>query len=149
MLETRGIYVLVIYVGETRKIEVGSLGVLTFKKGFYAYVGSAQNSLEKRIARHLKKHKRFFWHIDYLLGDEYAEIVNVLFKEAPKGEECRLARTLSSLYEPVRGFGSSDCKCSSHLFKINSREKIEMLLRRFGLTSFLGESRLMLNNFPH
>lgn len=137
MLETRGIYVLIIYLGETRKIGVGSLGVLTFEKGFYAYVGSAQNSLEKRIARHFKKYKQFFWHIDYLLGDEYTEIVNVFFKEAPKSEECQLARTLSGLYKPVGGFGSSDCKCSSHLFKIDDHEKIEMLLRGLGLNFFL------------
>jgi len=147
--ETRGIYVLIIYLGKTRKIEVGSLGLLTFKKGFYVYVGSAQNSLEKRIARHFRKYKRFFWHIDYLLGDEYTEIVDVLFKEAPKSEECRLARTLSSLYEPVRGFGSSDCKCSSHLFKIDEHEEIEMLLRGFELNFFLGENRSILDNFPH
>lgn len=133
MLGTRGIYLLIISIGETGEIEIGSLGALTFERGLYVYVGSAQNSLEKRVLRHFNKHKRAFWHIDYLLNGKDVEIVSVLFKEAPRSEECWLAQTLSSLYKPVKGFGSSDCKCPSHLFKINSYEDIEMLLKRFKL----------------
>ncbi|MEM1561877.1 MAG: GIY-YIG nuclease family protein [Candidatus Bathyarchaeia archaeon] len=140
MLETRGVYILVISVRETRRVNVGSLGTLTFKRGLYVYVGSAQNNLEKRIERHFKRHKRVFWHIDYLLSDEYAEIINVLFKESLKSEECRMARVLSSLYEPVVGFGSSDCKCPSHLFRINSKEDIKTLLNLFGLNLFKREA---------
>lgn len=139
MLETRGVYILVISVRETRKVNVGSLGTLTFKRGLYVYVGSAQNNLEKRIKRHFKKHKRVFWHIDYLLSDEYADIINVLFKESPRSEECQMARVLSSLYEPVIGFGSSDCKCPSHLFRVNSQEDIKTLLNLFGLNLFKRE----------
>ena len=42
------------------KIRIGSLGKITFKKGFYAYVGSAMNNLEKRVQRHLRKKKNFY-----------------------------------------------------------------------------------------
>lgn len=135
MLETKGIYVLIVSVGYEREIRVGSLGTLTFERGLYAYVGSAQNNLEKRILRHLKKQKRVFWHIDYLLSNECVEIIVILFKEAPRSEECQIARALSSLYSAIRNFGSSDCNCTSHLFKINGYEDIEVLLSKFGLKS--------------
>ncbi|MEM1585880.1 MAG: GIY-YIG nuclease family protein [Candidatus Bathyarchaeia archaeon] len=135
-METRGIYLLIISISGMRRIEVGSLGTLTFEGGLYAYVGSAQNNLEKRIERHFNKYKQAFWHIDYLLNNENAEIINVLFKDAPKSEECQLALALNSLCKPVRGFGSSDCKCPSHLFKVDNYEDIEMFLKRFGLNLF-------------
>lgn len=135
----KGIYVLIISLNETRSLKVGSLGLLTFEKGFYAYVGSAQNDLEKRIARHLRRQKKFFWHIDYLLSDEHAKIINVFFKEAQKSEECKLAWALSGIYKPIRGFGSSDCRCPSHLFRINDHRDVEALLKELGLNSFLRE----------
>ncbi|MEM2464052.1 MAG: GIY-YIG nuclease family protein [Candidatus Bathyarchaeia archaeon] len=133
MLETKGIYVLIISVGKVKEIRVGSLGILTFERGLYAYVGSAQNNLERRVARHFNKNKRVFWHIDYLLNDKDVEIISVFFKEAPRNEECQLALALKDLYKPVRGFGSSGCKCSGHLFKIDCYENIEMFLRKFKL----------------
>ncbi|MBS7605307.1 MAG: GIY-YIG nuclease family protein [Candidatus Bathyarchaeia archaeon] len=132
----KGIYALIIYVSKEKNVIVGSLGPLTFKRGFYVYVGSAQNNLERRITRHFDKSKRVFWHIDYLLKDGDAEIVNVLFKRASREEECRLALALSSSYEPIKGFGSSDCKCQSHLFRIDDYKGAEMFLRRFGLNHF-------------
>lgn len=132
----KGIYALIIYVSKEKNVRVGSLGPLTFKKGFYIYVGSAQNNLERRVARHFNRSKRVFWHIDYLLNDEDVEIVKVLFREASKEEECRLALALSSLYEPIKGFGSSDCKCQSHLFRIDDYKSAEMFLRGFGLNLF-------------
>lgn len=125
---------LIILMGRGGEIEVGSLGKLTFEKGLYAYVGSAQNNLEKRIARHFRREKKIFWHIDYLLSDERARIIKVLFKGAPKSEECRLAMALSSLYRPVEGFGSSDCKCPGHLFKLNGYTDIETLLKEFNMS---------------
>lgn len=133
----RGIYILFVSIDKKKEIRIGSLGKLVFEKGLYAYVGSAQNNLEKRIARHFKKRKRVFWHIDYLLSDEHVKIISVFFREAPKSEECHIARALSNLYEYVKGFGSSDCKCPSHLFKINSFIDIEMLLKEFELKHFI------------
>lgn len=99
-------------------LNVGALGTLAFKPGLYAYVGSAQTNLEQRIKRHLRKEKRLFWHIDYLLDSEATKVVKVLHKKAGKTEECTLARALSEKGEPVDGFGCSDCDCRSHLFRI-------------------------------
>ena len=115
----KGIYVLVILVAEDTCLKVGSLGIIEFQKGLYAYVGSAQNNLEKRILRHLQKtDKRVFWHIDHLLGENSPRILRVFYKMAGRSEECRVAKLLSDKGVPVTGFGSSDCGCKSHLFKI-------------------------------
>lgn len=114
----RGIYVLIISLNKNIEIEVGALGNINFKKGLYAYVGSAQNNLEKRLNRHLKKFKRKFWHIDYLLANKHAKIVKIFYKSAEKSEECNIAKIICERGIPIKDFGSSDCHCKSHLFKI-------------------------------
>ena len=116
---TKGVYLLLIQVNMDIQVDVGALGTVNFEKGLYVYVGSAQNSLEKRVERHLKKNKQKFWHIDYLLANEHANVVRVFYKKrVDKTEECKTAKKLSEMGAPILGFGSSDCKCKSHLIKI-------------------------------
>jgi len=114
----KGIYVLVISVSKDISTNVGALGAVNFEKGLYAYVGSAQKCLEKRVRRHLGRAKRKFWHIDYLLNDDNAKVLKVFYKNAGKSEECNVANKIGERGVPTKGFGSSDCKCQSHLFKI-------------------------------
>jgi len=114
----KGVYVLIIQVNEDATVNVGALGKLTFKKGLYAYVGSAQNNLEKRVNRHLGKEKLRFWHVDYLLNNDAVKVLAVFHKQADKTEECAIARTIGERGEPVDGFGASDCSCKSHLYRI-------------------------------
>jgi len=110
-----GVYALEIHMDKDVKVKVGALGEIAFKEGTYVYVGSAQRNLEKRMQRHLRKQKRLFWHIDYLLNDDHAKIAKALLKEAGKTEECTIAQKLKIHGEPVAGFGCSDCQCQSHL----------------------------------
>jgi Uri superfamily endonuclease len=121
--------VLIIKVDKKVDVNVGALGKLTFEKGLYAYVGSAQANLEQRIKRHLAKEKRLFWHIDYLLNDSAARIVKVLYKQAGKTKECNLAKTISERGKPVDGFGCSDCSCKSHLFRIGDYHFLQESMR--------------------
>lgn len=130
---------MLISLDERRGIKVGSLGVINFEPGLYAYVGSAQGGLEQRILRHLGGRRRAFWHIDYLLGDRLAKIVDVFFKAASKNEECYLAKVIGELGEPIVGFGSSDCGCKSHLFRVDDRERFKALLKGMGLNSMKEE----------
>ena len=116
----RGVYVLIISVVKDVRVHVGALGSVNFEKGLYAYVGSAQNSLEKRIARHLMMGKPKFWHIDYLLDNNAANVLKVFYKEAGKHEECKIAGRICEIGVPIKSFGSSDCKCESHLIKIKN-----------------------------
>lgn len=115
----KGVYVLIISVGKDIKVDVSALGSVFFERGLYAYVGSAQNGLERRVQRHLRKAKRKFWHIDYLLDDDAVRVVKVFCKEADKFEKCRIGRKLSEKGIVVKRFGCSDCGCVSHLFRVN------------------------------
>ena len=114
----KGVYVLVISICKDIKVNVGALGSINFENGVYAYVGSAQNNLEKRIGRHLRRTKRKFWHIDYLLCNRFAKIVKVFYKKAGRNEECRIAKNLSEKGVAIKNFGCSNCSCVSHLFRV-------------------------------
>jgi len=129
----KGIYVLIIQVYRDIKVDVGALGRINFTKGVYAYVGSAQINMKRRINRHLKSGKRKFWHIDYLLDKTTARVVKVFFKEADKAEECKIAKTIGERSKPVVGFGSSDCNCKSHLFRVENYRFIQEAMQVFPL----------------
>jgi Uri superfamily endonuclease len=103
------------------KLKVGGLGSLKFEKGWYAYTGSALGSggLIGRIQRHMKKDKRCFWHIDYLLNNEYSSIKAIICAVSNTRYECKIVRKIASMTaKPIKGFGVSDCKegCRSHLY---------------------------------
>jgi Uri superfamily endonuclease len=115
----KGIYVLIIRLDSNADVKVGALGEVSLKAGTYAYVGSAQANLEQRVRRHLRKEKRLFWHIDYLLANEHSKVEQVLYMEGEKPAECMTARQIADQGEPIVGFGCSDCHCLSHLFRID------------------------------
>ena len=115
---SKGVYVLIIAVGRDVTVNVGALGEVCFEKGLYAYVGSAQKDLKKRVERHLRKIKRRFWHIDYFLGNDAVRVQTVFRKEAGKADECQIAQALDETGSPMKGFGSFGCHCMSHLFKV-------------------------------
>jgi len=118
----KGIYILLLRVKKHLRIRVGSLGVVDFDEGEYVYVGSAQNSVEKRLRRHLRKRKLLRWHIDYLTTNPYVQVLNAFIFPLSKPYECKAAGIISSIGEtyPIPKFGSTDCRCRSHLFRINT-----------------------------
>ncbi len=107
---------MVIELSSEEKIEVGSLGEIDFQVGNYVYVGSAQNGIEQRVARHNSDDKKHHWHIDYFL--DHGEILAAYAVETKrKQDECWAARYVNYITTPIEGFGCSDCSCSSHLFR--------------------------------
>ncbi|MFB6241421.1 MAG: DUF123 domain-containing protein [Candidatus Nanosalina sp.] len=104
-----------------KSVSIGALGTINFQRGIYAYVGSAMNNLESRVSRHFSREKRNHWHIDYFT--EEAEALAFTGLAADSSWECRLAQVASENCEPVDGFGSSDCGCHSHLFRIGAPEE--------------------------
>ncbi len=124
----KGVYALLLQISKNISVCVGSLGTLNFKRVFYVYVGSAQNNLEKRVVRHCRGAKRKFWHVDYLLNSRFVSVAGVLFKVAGKAEECLIAKRLQSVGVPVARFGSSDCRCTSHLYRVRSQASTRNLL---------------------
>ncbi|MCD6313186.1 MAG: GIY-YIG nuclease family protein [Thaumarchaeota archaeon] len=118
----RGVYLLFLKIAEDVRMRVGGLGRLTFKKGLYVYVGSAQNNLEKRIMRHKSRVKKLRWHIDYLTKSKKVKPIAAYAYDLGREYECIIARLLSEISsESIKGFGSSDCKCRSHLFRLSGK----------------------------
>jgi Uri superfamily endonuclease len=113
----KGTYLLIFKLQKNTNIVVGKLGEISFKKGYYVYIGSALNGLQQRIQRHLRIHKKKHWHIDYLLPSSY--ITSVFYQENNKREECNIAQTFKKKFHSISQFGSSDCSCNSHLFHGN------------------------------
>lgn len=125
----KGCYCLVIFLSNEETIKIGKLGKIKFKKGHYVYVGSAMNSLNARINRHLSDEKKLHWHVDYLLKN--AEITQIIYNENKK-VECELSQFLSSKTKGIEGFGCSDCDCNSHLYYFkNRKEAIECVLEAY------------------
>lgn len=108
-----GLYQLRIRLERPFTIRVGALGNCRFPAGWYVYTGSARNGLHQRIRRHLRHAKRKHWHIDYLLA--VADSVEAFVMPGTGIAECDLHASLKGTATPIRGFGSSDCRCPSHL----------------------------------
>ncbi len=106
-------YQLHIYLGRDVTIRIGALGTFHFPAGDYIYTGSAKRNIEARIRRHRRREKRLHWHIDYLLYQPDASVVDVTLSSQP---ECRLNQSTPGKIL-VPGFGASDCRqcCGSHL----------------------------------
>jgi Uri superfamily endonuclease len=124
----------------------GGESEITFPAGYYVYFGSARAGLSARVGRHLKREKRFHWHIDYLL--QFAEVVEVWYspdgaqvewgerkKEVEWGVRkkeclwCQVARGMPQGQILIPGFGSSDCRCPAHLIYFPSPPSFELFRR--------------------
>ena len=122
---TPGIYHLLIHLPQDTDLVVGKLGNFHFQAGYYVYTGSALGGLEPRVSRHLRLKKRLHWHIDYLL--QHAQVIDVVKHQTTERLECNFNEKVLSLPDsriPVKGFGSSDCKCLSHLVYFEEKPTI-------------------------
>jgi sugar fermentation stimulation protein A len=126
-----GCYIVILYLERETEITIGELGNISFRKGYYLYVGSAKKALTKRLGRHQRSRKNFFWHIDYLR--EKASFRKGLPIRTSEDIECALAAGLEKIADwSTPRFGCSDCSCKSHLFgmdedPVKSPRFIEML----------------------
>jgi sugar fermentation stimulation protein A len=113
-----GSYMLILHLLDDVTISVGNLGQVLFPRGFYIYVGSAKKNLTKRMERHLRKRKKFFWHIDYLR--DHAERCMALPIRSSISLEHEIAFAMNRIADwSIPGFGSSDCSCETHLFAMH------------------------------
>jgi sugar fermentation stimulation protein A len=104
------------FLPRARRIRVGALGRVSFESGIYLYVGSGGSSPDRRIARHARRRKKKFWHIDFLSAQ--ARVIGAFMFEASRSLECPIAGALAEVFAGVPRFGSSDCACTSHLFRV-------------------------------
>ena len=138
----RGSYLLILDLKRDRKIDVGKLGKVLFRKGFYIYVGSAMANLSKRMERHRHLRKRHHWHIDELRA--VTQFHSVLPIRSSERIECQVAKAMSEIAEwSVPRFGSTDCSCDSHLFGMSADPlhsgNFHKLLQYFRMDRFQGK----------
>lgn len=146
----KGCYILVLFLAQPQTLQVGKLGELTFAAGYYLYVGSAFGSggLAARLKHHLSSAK-LHWHIDTLRA--VAALQEIWFSVADDPCECQWAARLADLPQltrPYPGFGSSDCRCVSHLFYCPTPQAFSLVQRtvkRNGLQKFAWEIRLAIS----
>ncbi|MCD8508494.1 MAG: GIY-YIG nuclease family protein [Bacillus sp. (in: Bacteria)] len=127
IVEEDQLYIVQLEIPVQTEITIGKLGSFVFPKGTYIYIGSAKRNIRARVMRHLTKEKRKRWHLDYLRPS--AEVTAVMTLPREQGE-CALRQFVEVTCQGeviVQGFGSSDCRCDSHLLKIVSPLKIEDL----------------------
>jgi Uri superfamily endonuclease len=122
-----GIYTLVLRLDEAKDIEVGALGTIHFEKGYFAYTGSARGPGGlKRVDRHKEVMSGVNvcrkWHIDYLLP--HTSLVDVVVTHTSADLECQIAAKIGSQLPAVPKFGSTDCRCLSHLHYSNNLDSI-------------------------
>lgn len=111
----QGSYLLILNLKKKQNINIGRLGKISFRKGFYIYVGSAMANLSKRMERHRRIKKQHYWHIDELRA--VSEFHSVLAIHSSIRLECEIAIALSGIADwNIPGFGSTDCSCETHLF---------------------------------
>jgi Uri superfamily endonuclease len=119
--ESKGAYVLIASVAQTKRLAIGRLGEFIIIPGFYAYVGSAcgHGSIRARVSHHLESIAQPHWHIDSLLG--FATPIEVWYAIS----DCKLERDWAKMLQdspkfriPIPRFGSSDYHRTrtTHLF---------------------------------
>lgn len=141
----KGIYTLLIKLDKPQTITIGKLGKISFPAGHYAYVGSALNGLESRIARHLKKEKALRWHIDYLL--QKASVEEIIYSSTEKDKECTIASQLAQKLKLIPYFGCSDCRCISHLYFCKDKGILREIVRNCFKEGGLVAKEMIVNRF--
>jgi Uri superfamily endonuclease len=119
-----GTYALVLSSPACRPVVIGKLGTLKVKPGFYVYVGSAfgPGGLLARIGPHRNNTGCPHWHMDYL--GKYLGLDEIWYTCDAAHREHQWVKVLSKArgaMVPLAGFGSSDCRCKSHLYYFISR----------------------------
>jgi Uri superfamily endonuclease len=115
-----GVYLL--FISARGLARVGRLGEKRFD-GTYVYVGSARGPGGiKRLHRHYQVARGGRsggrWHIDRLLA--LGQLEAALFIHTQEPVECHLAQRVSRVAAlAVPGFGSTDCRCPGHLFRLD------------------------------
>jgi len=144
-----GTYALVFTAKRKKRLNIGKLGALSLQPGYYVYVGSAfgPGGLKARIRHHCKRSGRRHWHIDYL--SENLPPDEVWYTHDATRREHHWSEVLShagGASIPLPGFGSSDCRCISHLYFFSSRPSNNHFRRKIH-AAVDGHARIFIKKF--
>jgi len=128
-------YVLVIEKRHSSAVRVHKRSIF-MEEGLYLYVGSAKRGLHQRLARHVKKRKNRFWHIDYITCRRDVAVQAIYLSVHAECETLSTVSQFGTLFG--RKLGSSDCKCSSHFVHVREPNigALEVRLSCKGLVPF-------------
>ena len=130
----KGSYFLVIWLERDKLVQTKKKS-FKLNRGYYVYIGSAMNSLEKRVARHFRKDKKLHWHVDFLLKE--AELLDAYLIPSEERLEEKLSGDVAKFADGIEGFGASDLKgVHTNLYyfdEVNPEKKLENLLSNLGL----------------
>lgn len=118
-----GTYALLLSCRSQRRIAIGRLRNLALEPGYYVYVGSAfgPGGIRARVEHHRRRAARPHWHIDYLRRYARLEAVDWQDGERCEHEWAAQVASLPGALVALPGFGSSDCRCATHLFHFDHR----------------------------
>lgn len=152
-----GTYTLIFSSSVNLPINIGKLGSLFLQPGFYVYVGSAfgPGGLRARIKHHFNRSSRPHWHLDYLSPIlSPCEIWYTCDQTRREHQWATIHSQTRGVILPLPGFGSSDCRCRSHLFFYKSKPSGNYFRRKIrksldGHAEFMIEqSEKLLDNQP-
>ena len=123
----KGTYVLIFNLESDCRIAVGKLGWFAFPSGWYAYSGSAlgPGGLAGRLRHHLHIAGHPHWHMDFLRP--HGRIAEIWYGHGPAYDEHRWSGILvrmAGTRAVAKGFGSSDCRCETHLIHFTTQPAI-------------------------
>jgi len=128
-----GTYALLLRAEQGQTLEVGALGTMTVRPGWYVYVGSAfgPGGLQARVRRHARGDGALHWHVDYLRAVTTLEAI--WYTHDAEQRECTWATVLGNrdaAHVPMAGFGASDCGCPTHLVAMDDEPSLPAFRRR-------------------
>jgi Uri superfamily endonuclease len=132
-----GAYALALELPNPTMISAGAFGSHTLPAGAYIYGGSAMGpgGISARVRRHLRGTKRLHWHIDQLTTQPNIVAIGG-FSDIGECEIVRRVVERLDAWQPVKGFGSSDCQCcESHFLQLSKLGNWPMLLADIGATT--------------
>lgn len=118
LLSISGTYAIWLRSNEKKVIEIGKFGQIQTIPGFYVYIGSAfgPGGIKTRVGRHLRQEKNLRWHIDYLRQHTAPIEVWIAYEKHLEHQWAEKINKHRETSIPLAGFGSSDCRCPTHLF---------------------------------
>ena len=130
----RGTYTIVISCKKSVNLRFGRLGRAKTLRGLYVYSGSALGqgavSIEGRISRHSRSHKKARWHVDYMTSNQWCTVKAAIWVESERHLECNVNSMLVERLDacpPLPHIGASDCKCRGHLMQVTSLSEENLL----------------------
>lgn len=152
----KGTYTIVISCNHAIDVKFGRLGRSKVQRGLYVYSGSALGkgamSLEGRIGRHSRRHKKIKWHVDYMTSNPRCAVRAAVYVESTRRLECDINNIISAKlngYALLPHIGASDCTCKGHLMRVVSIREKTLLQHILAIYSRFGNAvHLSINGDP-